>query len=58
MIIPPVAEDGGSAEPSSAEIPQGEALCNILQGLFHCLRDLNTRVAVLEEEQASRAGGV
>jgi hypothetical protein len=52
MSTPPSFEESISAELAALEIPQGETLCNILRGLFLCLRDLNARLAALEEFHA------
>jgi hypothetical protein len=35
-------------EHNALEAPQAETLCRILNGLFHCMRDLDSRVANLE----------
>ncbi|MCW1912134.1 hypothetical protein OJ996_01030 [Luteolibacter sp. GHJ8] len=56
MSTPPSFEESISAELAALEIPQGETLCNILRGLFLCLRDLNARLAALEEFQCAGEG--
>ncbi len=40
-----LARELGAMDPATAE-----RLCSILRGLFACMQDLNTRVAVLEQQ--------
>ena len=53
MDTPPQLEEHLAAELESLDIPQSETLCSLLRGLFHCLRDLNSRVSLLENPQGT-----
>jgi hypothetical protein len=51
MNTPPRAEESLSGKLATSSVPQAETLGGILDDLLHCLHDLNSRLAVLEESQ-------
>jgi hypothetical protein len=53
MNTPPQLEERLAAELESVNTPQSETLCSVLRGLFHCLRDLDSRISLLENPQGT-----
>jgi hypothetical protein len=49
--------DALATELRQLDAESAERLCSILRGLFSCMQDLNSRLAVLEGQAARTANG-